>query len=94
MLRSIPFRSQFELLNDSRGQVYLKYTEDAGLKMNKGGLKHRNVECKMVEVYCISDISRCPVRLFIKYLSMLPKLESHRLCICSQGSDSLLVTGI
>ena len=73
ILCSIPFNSQFELLNDSEGNIFLSYTEDIGLKTNKGGLKHRNVECKTVDVHCISDISRCPVRIFMKYLSMLPK---------------------
>ena len=72
-LRSIPFKSQFELLNDCNGKVFLRYQEDPGLKTNKGGLKHCNLECKSVGVHCVSDISRCPVRLFIKYLSMLPK---------------------
>ena len=60
-------------MNDSRGNLYLRYTEDVGLKTNKGGLKHRNVESKVVDVHCISDVSRCPVRIFMKYLSMLPK---------------------
>ena len=72
-LRSIPFNSQFEFRNNSRGNTYIRYTEDFGLKTNKGGLKHRNIECKVVDIYCISDMSQCPVRLFMKYLSMLPK---------------------
>ena len=72
-LRSIPFRSQFQLLHDSEGNIFLRYSEDIGLKCNKGGLKHRNIECKSVDVHCISDIDRCPVRLFMAYLSKLPK---------------------
>ena len=73
ILRSIPFKSQFEFLHDSTGSMYLRYTEDLGLKTNKGGLKHRNLDRKVVDVYCISDISRCPVRIFMTYLSCLPK---------------------
>ena len=61
ILRSIPFKSQFEFVNDSTGNVLLRYTEDSSLKTNKGGLKHRNVECKIVDVYCVSDVTRCPV---------------------------------
>ena len=50
-LRSIPFRSQFQVMHDSGGHTYLRYTEDVGLKTNKGGLKHRNVDSKVVDVY-------------------------------------------
>ena len=60
-LRSIPFKSQFEFLNDSNEKIFLRYSEDLGLKTNKGGLKHRNLECKFVDVHCINDISRSPV---------------------------------
>ena len=72
-LRSIPFQSQFTFLTDGRGRTYFKFVEDVGLKTNKGGLKHRKFEPKMVDVYPISNIERCPVRLLQKYLHMLPK---------------------
>ena len=72
-LCSILFKSQFEILHDNSGRVYIKYTEDASLKSNKGQLKHQNLECKSVDIHCINDINCCPVRLFLKYLSMLPK---------------------
>ena len=72
-MRSIPFHSQFEVLNDSDGNLFLRYTEDIGLKTNKGGLKHRNVDSKVVDIHCISDVTRCPVRIFLHYLSKLPK---------------------
>ena len=72
-LQSIGIRSQFEFRHDSTGNLYLHYSEDLGLKTNKGGLKHRNVEAKVVDVYCISNIDRCPVRIFMKYISMLPQ---------------------
>ena len=73
ILCSIPFNSQFQLLSDSEGNVFLRYTEYIGLKTGKGGLKHHYVECKTVDVHSISDISHFPVRIFMKYLYMLPK---------------------
>ena len=42
------------------------------MKTNKGGLKHRKVEPKVVDVYPIPEIDRFPVRLILKYLSLLP----------------------
>ena len=72
ILRSIPFHSQFKFLYDNEGKMYLQYTEDVGLKTNKGGLKHRGVQQKVVEVYCSSNLERCPVRIFQFYLEKLP----------------------
>ena len=77
ILRSIPFKSQFEFCYDADASLFLRYTEDSGLKTNKSGLKHRSVDCKVVDVYCVANIERCPVRIFQFYLSMLPK---HRVC--------------
>ena len=71
-LCSPPFSSQFQFVHDNEGQVFLRYSEEAGFKTNKGGLKHRKVEPKVVDVYPIEDINKCPVRLFLKYLSKLP----------------------
>ena len=72
-LRRPPFNSQFTFLHDDDGQVFIRYTEDFGLKTNKGGIKHRKVEPKCVDMYPISDVSRCPVRIIMLYLSKLPK---------------------
>ena len=72
-LCSPPFNSQFEFLHDSEGSVFLRYSEESGFKTNKGGLKHRKVEPKVVDVYPIEDIKKCPVRLILKYLSKLSK---------------------
>ena len=49
-------------------------------------MKHRKVEPKVVDVYPIENIERCPLRIIIKYLSMLPSdqkcqafyLQPHR----------------
>ena len=72
-LRRPPYNSQFTFLHDEDGQVFLRYHEAAGLKTNKGGLKHMKIEPKCVDLYPISDISRCPVRIIMLYLSKLPR---------------------
>ena len=78
-LRSIPFNSQFKFLYDSSGKLYFNFTEDLGLKTNKGGIKHRKVKAKNVDVYQTDNLERCPVRILLKYLSMLP---NSRNCKC------------
>lgn len=83
LLHSTSFKFQFEFLNDSSGNVFRIYTEDFGLNTNKRGLKHRNLGCKAVDVYYISDVSRCPIRLLMKYLSMLPKKTQSNSSIIS-----------
>ena len=46
-LRSPSFEnSQFKFQQDEDGVTFLHYTEDIGLKTNKGGLKHRKVDPK------------------------------------------------
>ena len=72
-LRAPPFESQFSFVHDNNGESVIRYREDIGLKTNKGGLKHRRVQPKVVDIYRIGDESRCPVRLITKYLSMLPE---------------------
>ena len=77
VLRSIPFKSQFEFLDDGQGGVFFRFTEDSGLKTNKGGLKQKKVEPKVVDVFPTKNMERCPVRILMKYLSLLPK---NRVC--------------
>ena len=72
-LRSVPFNSQFTFHQDSEGKVFFRYTEDIGLKTNKGGIKHRKFKPKVVDVYQIDDPERCPVRILLKLISMLPE---------------------
>ena len=72
-LRSIPFKSQFTLMYDDRGKLFFPYVKDIRLKTNKGGLKHRKVEPKSVDVYQITNVDRCPVRILNLYLSLLPR---------------------
>ena len=47
--------------------------EDIGLKTNKGGLKHRHIEPKTVDLYTTQNAERCLLCAIIKYMSLLPK---------------------
>ena len=49
-LRSPPFQSQFSFVRNNSGDYVIRYSEDIGTKMNKGGLKHRKVELKVVDI--------------------------------------------
>ena len=73
VLRSPPYDSQFEFMQDEEGHWFIRYTEDRGLKTNKGGLKHRKIEPKQVGMYPVDYEERCPFRIFLLYLSKLPK---------------------
>ena len=53
------------------------YQEDPLQKTNQGGLTNKN-SSKTVYVYCASDRRRCPVRLFKKYVGLLPQTRSCR----------------
>ena len=70
-LRSIPFSSQFTFMHDDQGTRFIRYQEDIGLKTNKGVLKHRKLDPKIVDIYPINT-KRCPVGIIEKYLSLLP----------------------
>ena len=58
-------------MNDEGG-IFICYTEDIGLKTNKGGIKHKRAEAKQVDLFPIANVDRCPVRIILKYLSLLP----------------------
>ena len=72
-LRAIPFQSQFKFLREQDGEILLRYMEDVGLKTNKGGLKHRNIEAKAIDLYASLNCDRCPLHAIIKYMTLLPK---------------------
>ena len=59
--------------HDETRQVFLRYTEDIGLKTNKCGIKHRKIEPKQVDLYPIDNVNRCPLHVILMYLSKLPK---------------------
>ena len=71
-LRSMGFNSQISWHVSPSGERFFRYKEDFGLKTNKGGLKHRKVGAKSVDVYPIGDVNRCPVRILYKYFCKLP----------------------
>ena len=71
-LRSIGFELQFQYRRDDSGGTYIRYTEDIGLKTNKGGIKHHRVDPKVVDIYPISNIQHCPVAIITRYLEKLP----------------------
>ena len=52
-LRSPPFQSQFEFLHDSDGEIFIRFTEDIGLKTDKGGIKQCKVEPKEVQIIAL-----------------------------------------
>ena len=60
-LRSPPLRSQFLSLHDDDGKIFIRYNEEIGLKTSKGGIKHRKIDPKEVNLYPIENPDRCPV---------------------------------
>ena len=72
-LRSPPFESQFTWEHDDSGGNFIRYTQDMCSKTNRGGLKHRKVDLKVVDIYPISGSDRDPVKIIEKYISVLPK---------------------
>ena len=71
-LKSPSPNSQFTILTDREAAHFLRYQEDVGLKTNKGGLKHRKYNGKVVNIYPAPDPARCPVAIFLSYNSKLP----------------------
>ena len=70
-LRAI--NSLFTYLFDDNGVRFIRYKGDIGYKTNKGGLKHRKVDPKVVDIYPVQNSVRCPVGIIDKYLSLLPQ---------------------
>ncbi len=71
-LRCPPFNSQLTIGADSEGRKVLLYQEDFKTKMNQGGLSGRKYVPKQVKIYPNSNFDRDPVRLFEKYIGLLP----------------------
>ena len=57
---------------DGQYRRYFTYREDVGLKTNKGGLKHRKVSPKVVDMYPSPNKECCPVRILYIYFCRLP----------------------
>ena len=78
-LRRPGFSSQFEIVNDENGVEVLRYREDPLQKSNQGGLNDNNPGCgKEVYVYPSPNFDRDPVRLYKKFVSLMPKTKSCR----------------
>ena len=71
-LRCPPHDPQITVQMDSEGNEYLLYKEDIHTKMNQGGLKSRKLTPKTIKAYRHSDYNRNVIRLYKKYVSLLP----------------------
>ena len=69
--------SQISIEFDKRGKQCMVYCEDLLQKTNQGGLicKNRN---KIVHIYPASNPTRCPIRLYRKYIGLLLQSRSCR----------------
>ena len=70
-LRRPGFNCQISVEVDNSGRERLVYREDPLQKNNQGGIGCRNNN-KIVYVYEASEVTRCPLRLFKKYVRLLP----------------------
>ena len=69
------FNCQITIEFDYHGKRRLVYCKDPLSKTNQGGLNGKT-NAKVVYVYEASDFRRCPIRLFKKYISLLPPAKS------------------
>ena len=76
-LRRPGFNSQIVVNLDDKGREMLLYTEDHLQKANQGSLG-MDYSSKKVQVYSSSNPSRCPVRLYKKYIGLLPPAKACR----------------
>ena len=63
-------KSQISVELSDSGKCCLVYREDT---VTNGGIKDMRCECKVVWVYPSSNVTRCPVCLTLKYLSLCPR---------------------
>ena len=66
---------QLNISTDNRGVECLVYKEDPLQKTNQGGLESKG-KSKMVHVYPASDQNRCPVRIYKKYIGLMPESKT------------------
>ena len=74
-LRRPGCKPQIQIVKDTRGVECMLYTEDPLQKTNQGGLVCKT-KPKTVNVYKASDVRRCPIHLFKKYIGLLPQSTS------------------
>ena len=91
--RSIPFSSQFRFMKHNNGEIIFRCTEDIGLKTNKGGIRHRKLQPKVVDHYAKNNPERYLLLVIIQYLSLLlPFTYSHvRSTLESPGTPTRLL---
>ena len=76
-LRRPGFSPQINVEVDERGVERLVYCEDPLQKTNQGGLICKGMS-KKVFVYAASDPRRCPIRIYKKYIGLLPQSRNCR----------------
>ncbi len=62
---------------DAQGDKYLLYQEDQTSKTNQGGLNSRKAAPKVSKVYGSNDLLRNIVRLYEKYVNLIPPTIKH-----------------
>ena len=93
-LHGLQFNSQLKFMWDSDGEIFLRYTEDVGLETNKGGLRHRKVEPKIVDLFASDRPEHCPLHIIIRYLSLLPKFKTCKAFYLQPRKNSLGSPGL
>ncbi len=76
-LRHPKFNSQLSVKTDKQGDKYLLYQEDQTSKTNQGGLNSRKAAPKVSKVYGSNDPMRNVVRLYEKYVNLIPPTIKH-----------------
>ena len=92
-LRGLPYNSQLKFMKDDDSEYYLRYTEDIGLKTNKGGIKHKKVTVKTVDLYATDRPERCPCVSFSATCHFSQKTAHALPFIFNLGRSSLLSLG-
>ncbi len=76
-LRKPGFQSQIEVLVDEEGDKYLLFTQDLKSKTSQGGLSSKLDSGRQVKVYGSENPVRNVVRLYEKYIGLLPQKAKH-----------------
>ena len=72
------FNPQIVVSTDTESIKCLKYTADVKNKTNQGGLINKYHAPKVVHVYENDNRQRCLVRLYEKYIGLLPSSQKHQ----------------
>ena len=55
----------------------LIFRDDAKSKTNQGGLTHAFMQPKVVQIYAHPNTAHCPIRLYEKYIGLLPETKKY-----------------